>query len=193
LSINREATDPHATGRNAGPSGTWEELIPTVYEELRAMARRQLRREREDHTLSTTALAHEVYLKLADSNHGTRADRAHFLGIAARVMRRVLIDYARQHNATKRPGGAGRKRVLLETTLAQSLAVIDERAEMLVAIDDALTRLTAIEPRLAQVVEFRFFGDLTEEETAAAMGVTARTVRRDWIKAKAWLQQQLQN
>jgi RNA polymerase sigma factor (TIGR02999 family) len=168
----------------------WEELLPLVYDDLRAVAHRQLQRERTDHTLNTTALVHEVYLKLVDQQRATWEDRAHFFAIAARVMRRVLIDYARRHRAAKRDGM--REPVPLDVAPEALLGTADERAEVLVALDDALTRLAAVDARLVRVVECRFFGDLTEEETATALGVTARTVRRDWIKAKKWLHRALE-
>lgn len=181
-----EITDRILALRGSGGS-TSDGLLPLVYDELRAMAHRQLQRERTDHTLNTTALVHEVYLKLVDQKRATWEDRAHFFAIAARVMRRILIDYARRHHAAKR---GTRQRVPLDATAEEVGA--DERADVLVALDDALTRLAAIDARLVQVVECRFFGDLTEDETATALGVTARTVRRDWIKAKKWLHRALE-
>lgn len=178
---------------NAEPSlAAWEELFPLLYDDLRAMAHRQLQHERSDHSLNTTALVHEVYLKLVDQKRVNWQDRSHFFAIAARVMRRVLIDYARQYCAAKRPGGEARQRVPLDATADEVLGAAEERAEVLVALDDALTRLAAVDARLVRVVECRFFGDLTEEETAGALGVTARTVRRDWIKAKEWLHRALE-
>ena len=178
-------------GGTEPPPAAWEELFPLLYDELRAMAHRQLRHERTNHSLNTTGLVHEVYLKLVDQKRANWQDRAHFFAIAARVMRRVLIDYARSYRAAKRPGGEARQRVPLDATAEEAFGAADERAEVLVALDDALTRLAAVDPRLVRVVECRFFGDLTEEETAAALGVTARTVRRDWIKAKRWLHRAL--
>jgi RNA polymerase sigma factor (TIGR02999 family) len=171
---------------------TWHELVPLVYHELRALARRQLRRERDSHTLNTTALVHEAYLKLANQRRVPWLDRTQLFAIAARVMRRILIDYARQHQAEKR-GGRSEKVPIdgLDPAVQDRVANAEERAELLTALDEALTRLAAIDPRLAQVVECRFFGGLSEEETAMALGVTARTVRRDWVKAKNWLRSAL--
>lgn len=165
----------------AGDSAAVERLFPLVYEELRRIAHRQLGRERPDHTLGTTALVHEAYLRLVDQTRAQLTDRAHFFAIAARVMRRILVDYARQHQALKR-GGA-----VTHISLSEAPVTAAERAETLVALDEALTRLAEVDERLPQVIECRFFGGLTEEETAEALGITARTVRRDWIKAKGWL------
>jgi RNA polymerase sigma factor (TIGR02999 family) len=166
----------------------WHDLVPLVYDELRAIARRQLYRERDSHTLSTTALVHEAYMKLANQRRACWRDRAQFFAIASRVMRRILIDYARQHRAEKRGGGGERVPIdCLDALDEIQLADIGERAELLIALDEALTSLAAIDERLSRVVECRFFGGLSEEETAAALGVTSRTVSRDWVKARAWL------
>jgi RNA polymerase sigma factor (TIGR02999 family) len=171
---------PKETAR--GRSGAeLEQLFPIVYEELRGVARRQLRRVEAGHTLSTTALVHEAYLKLAAGSHPAWADRAHFLGVAARAMRQILVDYARRHSAAKRGGAWAR------VTLDDSEVAIDSQAESLLALDEALTRLATLDERLGRVVECRFFGGMTEEETAATLGVTPRTVRRDWVKARLWL------
>ena len=159
-----------------------DRLFLLVYDELRRIARRQLRHERPGHTLSTTAVVHEAYLDLAKQTRAQWVDRAHFFGVAAFVMRRVLMEYARAHHTAKR--GGGMTNVTLDDALAASA---DDRAETLIAIDDALTRVAAIDPRLARVVECRFFGGLTSAETAEALGVTERTVERDWVKAKALL------
>jgi RNA polymerase sigma factor (TIGR02999 family) len=179
-----------------GPTA-WDRLVPLVYTELRAIAHRQLRRERDDHTLNTTALVHEAFLRLADKPGVPWQDEAHFFAIAARVMRQVLIDYARHHGALKRADA--RSRIGLDLSAADERIVLeresqlaDNRADVLIGLDDALTRLAALDERLVRVVECRFFGGLTEEETAAALGITARTVRRDWLKAKAWLQRALE-
>jgi len=179
----------------------WLELVPLVYDELRALARRHLRRERDSHTLNTTALVHETYLRLVQQRGTQCQNRSQFFAIAARVMRRVLIDYARQHRAAKRGGSAAMitlERVeeeMANEPLSGDLhaySAADERAELLLALDEAVSRLAAVSQRLAQVVECRFFGGLSEEETAAALGVTARTVRRDWVKAKDWLRRELE-
>ena len=183
--------------RGSDESTAWNRIVPVVYTELRAIAHRQLRRERDSHTLSTTALVHEAFLRLADQPSIRFENEAHFFAIAARVMRQVLVDYARYHRAARRAGAHEPLEIEAiaagETgpTLVESL-LADERAELLVTLDEALARLAALDSRLVSVVECRFFGGLTEEETAQALGVTARTVRRDWVKAKAWLQQALE-
>lgn len=160
-------------------------LFPLVYDELRRIAHRQLVHERPDHTLATNGLIHEAYLRLVDQKRAQWADRAQFFAVAARVMRRVLLDHARQHLAGKR--GGGRQRVSLDD---EALSV-EERAEILVAMDEALDRLRHLDERATRVVECRFFAGMTEEETAEVLGVTDRTVRRDWVKAQAWLYQTL--
>lgn len=168
-----------------GRAGVLDRLYPLVYEELRRVAHRALRGERTGHTLGTTGLVHEAYFRLVDQTRLEYRDRAHFYGIAARAMRHILVDYARRHRAAKR-GGAHKVIVLDEALLG-----IEDRAEALVALDEALTDLEKLDPRLGQVVQCRFFGGLTEEETGEVLGVTARTVRRDWLKAKGWLYHQL--
>lgn len=175
-----------------GDPDAMERLLALVYEELGRIARRQLRLEAVGHTLSTTALVHEAYLRLVDQTRAQWTDRAQFFAVAARCMRRVLVDHARRHQARRRGGAHGRIVPLdaLGATDAMSLAA-GERADMLVAVDEALERLAALDPRQAQVVECRFFGGLTEQETAEVLGVTARTVARDWVKARGWLYQEL--
>ncbi len=169
----------------AGRGEVMDRLFPLVYEELRRVADRALRGERTGHTLGATALVHEAYFRLVDQTRIEYRDRAHFFGIAARAMRQILVDYARRHRAAKR-GGA--KQVVI---LDEGLVALEDRAEALVALDDALNDLEAVDARLANVVQCRFFGGLTEEETAEVVGVTARTVRRDWLKAKGWLYRHL--
>jgi RNA polymerase sigma factor (TIGR02999 family) len=172
----------------------WHSLAPLVYDELHAIARRQLRRERDSHTLNTTALVHEAYMKLVNQRRARWRDRSQFYAIAARIMRRILIDYARQHHADKRGGRDERVPIdHLDKLAEDGIADTGERAELLMALDDALTRLAGIDERLSRVVECRFFGGLSEEETAAALGVTARTVGRDWVKARNWLRDDLQS
>jgi RNA polymerase sigma factor (TIGR02999 family) len=158
-----------------------DELVPQLYGELRLIARRQRRRERADHTLDTTAVIHEAYLRLAGQRCVRWEDRARFLAAAAGMMRRVLVDHARRRRTAKR--GAAPVHVSLD----ERAGVVDVRDETLLALDDALARLATLDARLARVVECRFFGGLTEPETAAALGVTDRTVRRDWTKARGWL------
>jgi RNA polymerase sigma factor (TIGR02999 family) len=158
-----------------------DQLFPLVYEELRRMAHRQLDRERPGHTLETSALVHETYLKLVDQTRVEWRDRAHFFRVAAWAMRRILVDYARKYRALRR--GGGRQPVPLD----EAEVGVAERGETLLALNDALDRLAKLNQRLSQVVECRYFGGLTEEETAEALGVTPRTVQRDWVKARGWL------
>lgn len=158
-----------------------EAMFPLVYDELRRMARRALDGEQTGHTLDTTALVHEAYLRLVDSARVPWEDRSRFLAVAATAMRHILIDYARRRRAQKR----GQAPIAVDLDKVQLSS--DDSVEALVAIDDALTRLAALSPRLVQVVECRFFIGMTEEETAVALGITSRTVRRDWLKAKGWL------
>src|SRR6266487_2384287 len=177
--------EPDITGLllawRAGERDALDRLFPLVYDALRGIAHRQLRGEHPDRTLGTTALVHEAYLKLVDQTRVQWADRAHFFGVAAGAMRRILVDQARRRGALKR--GAAPRRV----SLADVPVAIEERADTLIALDEALAELAGVDERLSRVVECRFFGGLTEEETAEALGVTARTVRRDWTKAKGWL------
>jgi RNA polymerase sigma factor (TIGR02999 family) len=168
-----------------GRAGVMDRLYPLVYDELRRVAQRAIRGEQSGHTLGTTGLVHEAYFRLADQTRLELRDRAHFFGIAARAMRHILVDHARRHRTAKR-GGAAPVIALEEAVLG-----VEDRAEALLALDEALRDLEALDPRLAQVVQCRFFGGLTEDETGEVLGVTARTVRRDWLKAKGWLYQQL--
>ena len=162
-----------------------EQLFPLVYDELRRAAQRALRREREDHTLHPTDLVHEAYFKLAGPSPEPLQNRAHFLGVAARAMRQVLVDHARRRNAGKR-GGA-----FYHTTI-DGLAPGEELpSDEILALDDALTRLGAQAPRLQTVVEFRYFSGLTDAEIGELLGVSERTVHRDWLKARAWLYKEL--
>lgn len=160
-------------------------LFPLVYAELRRTADLLLGREFEANTLQPTALVHEAYLKLVRGEAPDANSRAHFLGIAARAMRQILVDHARKRKAAKR--GKGEAFV----TLGDHADAAAPDAEELLALDDALQRLGALDQRLAKVVELRFFGGLTEEQVAAALGVTSRTVQRDWAKARAWLHAQI--
>jgi RNA polymerase sigma factor (TIGR02999 family) len=162
-----------------------ERLFELVYEQLRHMAHQALRKEREDHTLATTDLVHEAYMRLVDQSNVEWQDSSHFFAVASRAMRRILVDYARKRGAAKR-GSAPRRVPLMEETLS-----LDEQAGTLLALDEALTRLHSVDERLAQVVEYRFFGGLTEEQTAQILSVTARTIRRDWVKARGWLYREL--
>ena len=162
-----------------------DRLFPLIYDELRRVARGQLRREAEGHTLVTTALVHEAYIRLVDITRVEWHDRVHFLSMAARAMRRILIDHARQQNALRRGGG------VRPVTLDEALVAADLQSESLVALDEAIERLGTLNPRLVRVIECRFFGGMTEEETAEALSVTSRTVRSDWVKARGWLRQAL--
>lgn len=175
-----------------GVPGAMQRLVPLVYEDLARIARRQLRLEARGHTLSTTELVHEAYVRLADQTRVRWVDRRHLYAVAAHVMRRVLVDHARKHRAARRGGGAS-VRVPLE--VLDSVAAVElsagQRADVLIAVDQALERLGALDARLARVVECRFFGGLTEAETAEALGVTPRTVARDWVKARGLLFQEL--
>lgn len=164
----------------AGP-----QLIPLVYNELRRMAEGYMRRERPDHTLQTTALVHEAYLKLVGQHSVKWQNRAHFFGVAAQVMRRVLVDYARGHMREKRGGGRD------EAPLDDAIVFSPERAEEFLELDRALQALSALDPRQAKIVELRYFGGSTVEETAEALGISPKTVKRDWTVAKAWLHGEL--
>ena len=164
-----------------GDSDAGKALFTLLYDELRRIARRQLRSEPTGHTLSATALVHEAYLQLVDQTRAQWLNRAQFLAVAARAMRRILVDHARRVRAGKR-GGGWQRLDLCDAEIATA-----PRAEMLVALDEALDELNELNPRLTQVVECRFFGGMTEEETALALSITDRTVRRDWVKAKGWL------
>ena len=180
-----ESADASPRAWTAEDERAVDRLLPMVYDELRRLAHARLRAEPAGHTLTTTALVHEAYLRLADQSRATWADQGHFLAVATVAMRRVLVDYARKHRATKR--GGDRKRVPLN---ASDLSV-DARADRLIDLDDALRRLATTDERLSRVVECRFFGGLTEEETAAALGVTPRTVRAHWAAARAILHLEL--
>jgi RNA polymerase sigma factor (TIGR02999 family) len=161
-------------------------LLPLVYAELRRLAASYLRRERPDHTLQPTALVHEAYLRLVDQTQARWQNRAHFLGVAAQMMRRILVDHARGHRAEKRGGDF---QIL---SLDENIDVSGERAADLVALDEALKRLAELDPQKSRVVELRFFGGLSVEETAEVLGVSAPTVKRQWRMAKAWLYGQVQ-
>jgi RNA polymerase sigma factor (TIGR02999 family) len=162
-----------------------DRLVPIVYQELRQIAHAQLRRERPGHTLGTTGLVHEAYLKLINFEQVEWLDRAHFLATAARLMRRILIDYARGRQRAKRGGNA------VHVPLAEALDVPLAQPDDLIDLDEALTRLEQLSERQARVVEYRCFGGLSVEETAAVLGVSAATVKRDWAFSRAWLNREL--
>lgn len=172
-----EVTRLLSAARN-GDREALDRILPLVYDDLRLLARRQLRREYRERTLHPTALVHEAYLKLAGSAAIQAGDRAHFLAIAAHAMRQVLVDDARRRSAAKR--GVGWER----TTFSDRDWAADFKPEEILALNDAIDHL---EPRQRQIVECRFFGGMEEQEIASALGITERTVRRDWVKARAWL------
>ena len=177
----------HAAG---GDRDAVDRLVPLVYDELRRIAHRRLRGERADHTLDTTALVHEAYLELAGARDMPWRSREHFLAVAARAMRRVLIDYAVQRGAQKR--NAGRPTVPLDE-VEGLLRASGQRLEELLALDEALERLAAVSERQCQVVECRFFAGMSVEDTAAALGTSPATVKRDWTVARAWLHRELES
>jgi RNA polymerase sigma factor (TIGR02999 family) len=156
-------------------------LIPLVYDELRRLASRFMRGERPNHTLQPTALVHEAYLRLIEQERVEWRNRAHFFGVAAKLMRRILVDHARARLTAKR--GAAEQAVHLK----EGFVFAEERAGEFVALDEALQRLAQFDPRLERIVEMRFFGGLSVEDTAEALGISTRTVKRDWNAAKAWL------
>lgn len=170
-----------------GNQAALDQLLPLVYDELRQMARRYMARQNAGHTLQTTALINEAYLKLIGQPEKHWQNRAHFFGVAAQAMRHILVDYARAHQYAKRGGGAQ------VVEFEEALIVSAERATELVALDDALQELAKVDPRKSQVVEMRYFGGLSVEETAAVLKISAVTVMRDWSMAKAWLHRELSN
>jgi RNA polymerase sigma factor (TIGR02999 family) len=177
-----------------GAPEAMDRLMPLVYRELKRIAHRQLGAESRGHTLSTTAVVHEAYLRLAEQTRAEWVDPGQFFALAARAMRRVLIDYARQHQAGRR-GGPGRAVVALDLLEHGDSAAIsvNDRADSLLALDEALDGLREMDERLARVVECRFFAGLTEAETSEALGVSQRTVARDWRMARAWLHEALRD
>ena len=170
-----------------GDPSALDQLTPLVYEELRRLARAKLRGERPGHTLQTTGLVNEAYLRLVDQRQVRWQNRAHFLAIAAQMMRRILVDHARRKQYQKRRGGA------IQVTLSEAEAIGDERAPDLVALDEALAELAEMDPRRARVVELKFFGGLNIDETAEVLKVSPTTVERDWTTAKAWLYQRIKS
>ena len=165
----------------AGDRGALDRLFPLIYSDLRQRAHRQLAGSRPGDTLSTTALVHETYLKLTASSNQSYVDRVHFFAVASRAMRQILVDYARQHAAEKRGGGAD------PLSFDRVEIAFPERAADVVMLDEALDRLAQLDGRLARVVELRFFAGLSVEETGAALDLSPRTVKREWQKARAWL------
>ena len=170
-----------------GNKAALDQLMPLVYKELRRLASQYLRRERHNHTLQSAALVNEAYLRLVDYSNLRWQDRAQFFGLAAQLMRRILIDHARSHHYAKRGGGAHR------VSLDEAAVLSEERASELVALDDALTSLAAVDPRKSQVVELRFFGGLNIEETAEVLKLSSMTIQREWRWAKAFLYREMSN
>jgi RNA polymerase sigma-70 factor, ECF subfamily len=168
-----------------GNEAARDELVTLVYPELRRIAGRYMRQERPGHTLRTTGLVHEVYVRLFGPHDGDWQNRAHFFAAVAREMRHILVDYARARNAKKRPEGR------VQLSLSDVDVAVSERGEDLVALDEALTRLEGLNPRAGRVVELRFFAGLGERESAAALDISIATLKRDWVFAKAWLFDQL--
>ncbi|HEY0380119.1 MAG TPA: sigma-70 family RNA polymerase sigma factor [Pyrinomonadaceae bacterium] len=185
------SSEPDVTGLllewRRGDRAALDRLTPLVYDELRRIAHRYMRNERDGHTLETTALVNEAYLRLANQQRVEWQDRAHFFAVTAQVMRHVLIDHARRRHYAKR-GGAAR-----QVPLEEAHALSNERAAELVALDEALDKLAQLDPRKARVVELRYFGGLSLEEAADALEVSVMTVRRDWRAARAWLYKAMRN
>jgi len=169
------------TALKRGDEGAASRLMPLIYDELRRLAASYMRRERADHTLQATALVHEAYLKLVEQRSVDWQSRAHFFGVAAQLMRRILVDHARGHSRQKR-GGEQQK-----VSLDEAFVFSERQADEIVAVDDSLNVLSRIDPRQARVVELRFFGGLSVEEAADVLGISPKTVKREWSVAKAWL------
>jgi len=184
-SDNRMNTSPDITqlllAWSGGDSEALDKLTPLVYRELKKLAESYLRRERAGHSLQPTALAHEAYIKLIDQQNVQWQNRAHFFGIAAQAMRRILVDHARARLAGKRGGGGE------VVPLDEAVDVSDQRADQLIALDEALKRLSELDPQRGRVVELKYFGGMTLEETAEVLGVSRAKVIREWRIAKAWL------
>ena len=168
-----------------GDQGSLDKLLPVVYQELRKLAQYHLQQERPDHTLQATALVHEAYLKLIDAKSVAWRNRAHFFAVAARVMRHILVDMARQRRAQKR--GSGQK-----LPLEEAISLPGEQEDVnLVALDEALDKLADIDPEQSRIIELRYFGGLSTEETAEALGVSPTTIKREWRVARAWLKREI--
>ncbi|HUS12788.1 MAG TPA: sigma-70 family RNA polymerase sigma factor [Pyrinomonadaceae bacterium] len=170
---------------SSGNQTALDKLYPLVYDELHKMAGRYMNRERKNHTLQTTALINEAYVRLVDQKHVHWENRAHFFAISAQIMRRILIDHARRHAYAKRGGGAQK------ISLDETAIVADNPATDLIVLDEALDRLAEIDPRRGHVVELRYFGGLSNEEIAGVLKISENTVTRDWNMARAWLYQEL--
>jgi RNA polymerase sigma-70 factor, ECF subfamily len=168
-----------------GNQSALDDLYPLVYDELHRLARRYMSRERKGHTLQTTALINEAYVRLVDQKNVQWANRSHFFAISAQIMRRILIDHARRHQYAKRGGGAR------QVSLEEAATVVPDQSEELLRLDEALKSLAEMDPRRSQVVELRYFGGLNNEEIAGVLHISENTVTRDWNMARAWLYQQL--
>ena len=168
-----------------GDQDALAELMPLMYDELHSLASSYLRRERQDHTLQTTALVHEAYLRLVNQKDAQWNERGHFLAVAAQIMRRILVDHARRHKSDKRGGP------IAKLPLEEALVVAEGQFEDIMMLDDLLIRLARIDPHEAQIVELRFFAGLSVEETAAAMGISSTTVKREWSVARKWLAREM--
>lgn len=181
----------HLLAWGAGDRAALDALVPAVYDALHAQAARALRREATGHTLSTTALVHEAYLRLVDQSRARVESRAHFYGVAARVMRQILVDHARSRGAAKRGGHSGEAMRLV--TLGDADAATGEPAAQVLAVHEALDRLAVLDPEQARLVELRYFAGLTIAETAATLGVSPATANRQWAVASAWLRRELED
>jgi len=185
--VGRSAKDVTVLLRDwcRGDRAALDKLIPVVYDELHRLAHIYMVRERPEHTLQTSALVNEAYLRLIDADRVEWKDRTHFFAVSANVMRRILVEFARARGSAKRGGGVA------NVQFNEAFLPLSQGDQVLIALDDALNELAKIDPREAKVVELRFFGGLTEKETAEVVGVTDRTVRQDWNHAKAWLADEL--
>ena len=184
MSPQSDATDLLLAWSGGDPSA-FDRLVPLIYRELRVLARRYMRRERADHTLQPTALVNEAYLRLIDVNRIQWQNRAHFLAVASQTMRRILVEFARQRHRLKRGGD------VVAVTIDDAREIAQEKGADVVALDDALSQLATFDQRMSQVVELRFFGGLSVQETADVLNVSPETVMRDWKTAKAWLLREL--
>lgn len=168
-----------------GDASALNQLLPLVYDELHRLAKRYMAHERQNHTLQATALVNEAYLRLAGQAPNEWQNRAHFFGVAAQVMRHLLVDHARARQYAKRGGGAQ------QITLDEAVAVMPEASVEVIALNDALDRLAHLDERKARIVELRYFGGLSADETAEVLGLSEITIKREWLKAKAWLYQEM--
>ncbi len=184
LGLSDRSTDELIAKWRAGDASALQALLPLIYQELRRVASNHLRAERANHTLQTTALIHEAYLRLVVGEGAEIRDHCHFVALASRLMRQVLVDHARARLAEKRHGG-------IKVTMSEALQLTPQSEVDLLAVDDALDRLSQLDPQQARVVELRFFGGLSIVETSEALSVSPATVKRDWTTARAWLRREL--